>query len=573
MTKETVVSGERHKSATVRYLVGVSALASLIAVPVVVPASAEPAAGSSTGKPIIRRLTAEQYKMSIARIFGADIKFGGRFEQEVRVDGLYALGATKVSVTPTGLEHYDTDARNIARQVIDEAHRNTLLPCKPASETAADDVCATKFFTLVGELLYRRPLTDDEIKTQVDGAALAANTLKSFYDGLSLSFAGMLTSPQFLFDHEAVESDPTHKNAYRLTPYAKASRLSFFLWNSGPDRELLAAAKKGELDTKKGLARQVERLMSSPYIEDGVRAFFTDMLHFDEFELLAKDAEIYPKFTADVTRQAPEQTLKTIVEHLIVRNGDYRDLFTTRNVFMTPLLGSVYSIPVPPRDEIDAREDGWRPFQYAEGDPRAGILSQISFVGLYSHPGRSSPTKRGKALRETLLCQRVPDPPANVDFTLVQQTTSSVYKTARDRVTAHLQNPVCAGCHKITDPIGLALENLDSVGAYRTTENGAPIDASGELDGVKFSDAAGLGKALRNSPALPQCLVNRLYSYGVGHAPRGDEVDFLKELLTDFSNDGYRVPALMQRIAMSDAFYRVSPETKSPAQQSKGDTK
>lgn len=568
MAEKIVVRGKRRVSAAMLSVTAMTAVAGIMAVVLTANAEQEPAAGASG---VVRRLSTEQYKIAIENIFGKDIKFGGRFEQDVRVDGLVALGAAKVSVTPTGLERYDADARNIAKQVVDAEHRDTLIPCKPASETAPDDACAAKFLTSVGELLYRRPLTKDEVKTQVGVAASGAKTLNSFYDGLGLSLAAMLTSPQFLFDRETVEPDPAHKGAYKLTGYSKASQLSFFLWNAGPDKELLVAAQKGDLDNKKGLTRQVERLMASPRTADGVRAFFTDMLHLDDFESLTKDAQIYPKFTPDAAAEAREQTLLTIVDHLITRKGDYRDLFTTRNVFITPLLGTVYNVPVEPQDEIDSVEKGWQPYQIPENDPRAGILSQISFVSLHSHPGRSSPTLRGKALREILLCQRVPDPPANVDFTLVQQTSNTVYKTARDRVMAHLQNPVCAGCHKITDPIGLALENIDSSGAYRTTENGAPIDASGELDGVKFNDPAGLGKALRNSPAVPRCLVDRLYAYGLGRTTPSQDTQ--KELLASFANDGYRVPALMQRIALSDDFYRVIPATASPTKPSEGEKK
>src|SRR5690606_7737678 len=122
---------------------------------------------------------------------------------------------------------------------------------------------------------------------------------------------------------------------------------------------------------------------------------------------------------------------------------------------------------------------------FDENDPRAGLVSQVGFLAMASHPGRSSPTLRGQAIREHLLCQSVPEPPGDVDFTLFEDPDSSL-KTARERLVAHANVPACAGCHKITDPIGLALENFDGAGQFRTTENGAPIDTSGELDGISF---------------------------------------------------------------------------------------
>src|SRR6185503_18624306 len=141
--------------------------------------------------------------------------------------------------------------------------------------------------------------------------------------------------------------------------------------------------------------------------------------------------------------------------------------------------------------------------------------THVSFLASHAHPGRSSATRRGKALRELLLCQPVPLPPPNVDFSVLNDPTSP-FKTARDRVNFHLQNPVCAGCHKITDPMGLALENFDGAGAYRAEEKGQEIDASGAFDGKPFTGAVGLGKALHDNPALTSCLVKRAYSYGSG---------------------------------------------------------
>src|SRR6185312_4533075 len=187
-------------------------------------------------------------------------------------------------------------------------------------------------------------------------------------------------------------------------------------------------------------------------LEAGVRAFFADMLTFDGFETLSKDGMIYPKFTDAVSRDAQEQTLRGIVDQVVTKDGDYRDLFTTRTSFMTPLLASIYRVPL-------TGTAPWQRYEYPANTPTAGILTQISFVALHSHAGRSSPTLRGRALREQLLCQKVPDPPGNVNFDLAQDTGNPDYKTARARLTAHRTDPTCAGCHKLLDPIGLALED------------------------------------------------------------------------------------------------------------------
>jgi hypothetical protein len=506
---------------------------------------------SSGGPIVVRRLTQEQYQTIIADVFGADIKIGGRFEPDLRKSGLLAVGAGEVSVTPSGFEQYDSMARGAAAQVVDDHHRDMLVGCKPASAKAPDEACAKQFFFNVGRLLYRRPLTDDELKSELAIANAATAKLGNFYSGIAMGLTAMLESPQFLFRREVAEADPDHAGQQRLNGYSKAARISFFLWNTTPDDELLTAAEKGELNMDRGLAKQVDRLMASPRLVAGTRAFFNDMMDFDAFADLSKDTVIYPKFTNAVLVDAQEQTLRTITDHLLMRKGDYRDLFTTRKTFMTPLLGTIYRVPV-------ETKEGWEAHEFAADDPRAGLLTQISFLALHSTPGRSSPTIRGKALRQVLLCQKVPDPPGNVNFNLVQDTKNPNFKTARQRLEAHRTQPTCAGCHRLIDPIGLGLEQFDSLGEYRPTENGSQIDASGELDGVKFTDAANLGRVLHDNPATPSCLVSRLYSYAAGRPAEKGETEWMKYLNDNFAANGYRLPDLMRTIVTSDAFYRIS---------------
>jgi len=385
----------------------------------------------------------------------------------------------------------------------------------------------------------------------VKDAGDTATKLGNFYSGIELSVAGMLVSPQFLFRQEASVADSDNAGQRKLDAYSKASRLSFFLWDTSPDLDLLDAAEKGELDTDAGIAKQVDRMVKSPRLAGGVRAFFSDMLGFDGFAALQKDPTIYPKYGSAVAVDAQEQTLRTVADLLVTNNGDYRDIFTTRKTYLTRLLGSVYAVPV-------SVPTGWESHTYPEGDPRAGILTQVSFVALHSHPGRSSPTIRGKALREVFLCQKVPDPPGNVNFALVQDTKNPAFHTARARLGAHINQPTCAGCHKIMDPVGLAMENFDSAGGFRSSENESPIVTSGEIDGMKFDDVLGFTKVIHDHPQAPVCLVNRIYAFGTGRASSKDEAEWLNYQVKQFAASGYKVPELMRRIASSKAFYRIS---------------
>ncbi len=511
-----------------------------------------------------RLITEQQYVNTIASIFGDEIEVITQFAPMQRTDGLLAIGAASAGVPSGQMVKFQRAARHVAAQIVQNgnlelripSHRTALIPCEPADIAAPDDACARTFLSTVGRLLYRGPVAESRLDQLVEEAAKSAKLADNFYTGLSMVVEGMLISPEVLFITDRFEPDPSHPDRLQLDPYSYASRLSFFLWNAPPDGRLLDAAESGELSTPEGRARIVDMMLASPRLQDGVHSFFDDMLHFDSFANLAKDPNTYPATTGATLSDAREQTLRTIYYHLVTQNADYRDLFTSRTMLMSPYLGVIYGVPTKP---------GWHPYTFPEDSPRAGLLTQVSFLALHSHPARSSATRRGKELRELLLCQPVPLPPPNVDFSAFEDPDQETH-TARDRVDAHLENPVCAGCHKITDPIGLALENFDGAGRYRTTENGAMIDASGSLDGRSFSDAVGLGRALRDHPALPSCLVRRVYSYGIGASTGRDNqaVDYFTD---HFEASGYRLPDLLRKIALSPAFYAIAAPTAAPAQE------
>ena len=504
----------------------------------------------------VRRISVDQYRNTITHIFGHDIEVGNPFAPLRRTDGLIATGASSAGVTSGELQQLQRSAATIAAQVLDKGNieqktpsrRDFLVPCKPADVAAADDACAAKFISQTSRLLYRRPLPEARVTELVATAHKGATDLKDFYAGLGTVLEGMLIDPKVLLIADVVENDPANPGKKRLDAYSLASRLSFFLWNAAPDDAVLKAAERGDLFDAKKRAKVVDMMLASPRLENGVRAFFDDMFAFDSFAALAKDAQMYPVFTGVTATDAPEETLRVVVDHLITKNLDYRDLYTTRDTFISPRLAAVYKLPATPT---------WSRYTFPEGSPRAGILTHVSFLAVHSHPVRSSPTMRGKALRELLLCQPVPPPPANVDFSALENPKATL-RTTRDRVNFHLENPVCAGCHKITDPMGLGLENFDGIGAYRETEKGQKIDASGALDGKAFQDAVGLGKALRDHPALPSCLVKRAFAYGAGSPTTNADRPLLAYFNTKFGEEGYRLPALLRTITMSDAFIRIN---------------
>lgn len=533
---------------------GLTAIAGLLLLVGCEDSIVEPQGSSSPRR--VRVLTAQQYSNSIAHIFGADVSDAviPPLPRTARVDGLLSSGAASVGLTSDQIEQIQQAAAAIAARVVGLSHREFLISCKPASEQEADPDCAHEFLHTTARLLHRRTPDETNLRELIDIANAGAVESEDFYAGLALALEALLFSPEFIFISDIAEPDPDNPGYERLDAFSLASRLSFFLWNSTPDDQLLLAAENGELQTPDGLQRSVDRMLAGSRLEDGMRAFFDDMMAFDEFDSLAKDPVAYPMVTGGTLADAREQTLMTIVDHLMRKNLDYRDLFTTRSTFMSPNLAVAYGVPTTP---------GWVPFEFDDTGVRQGLLTHISFLAAHSHPVRSSPTLRGQALRELFLCQEVPSPPPNVDFSALEEAGD--VPTARERLDVHNTNPSCAGCHLITDPMGLSLENFDGAGRYRTTENGAQLDVSGELDGVIYDDIEGLTTAMRDHPKLSSCLVERLYAYGTG-GPLSLRYDrnILSFFEDQFSLNDHRLRSLLRDIVLSTAFSRVRKEEESP---------
>jgi len=502
-------------------------------------------------KPIkvaFRRITESQYRHTIADILGSEIKINSRFEPEKRDEGLLAIGTPQLSLTSSGFEQYFALASSIAEQALSEKTRDEVVGCKPADTAKADDACGRKFIAKYGERLFRRPLSDIEVATRLKTASLGAQQSSDFYAGLKLALTSLLVAPEFLFRVETAEPDPVNAQLYRLDAYSKASRISFLLWDTSPDEELLAAARSGAIHTEAGLKEQLTRLISSPRYEQGARAFFTDMLQLDGFENVVKDPAIYPKFNQSIADGAMEQTLRTTIDLLITKKRDYRDLFTSNETFINRPLASVYNVPF-----LSAGD--WTPYTFSPSSERFGILTQVSFLSLFSHPGTSSPTKRGIKVNEIFKCEPTPNPPADVDFSKVKDSTNG---TIRGRLLDHMENTGCTVCHRRSDPPGLALEHFDGLGQLRTSENGVPIDVSADLNGVKLTGAAGLAKYLHDDPKVPACLVRNVYAYGVGRKTGIRDEDYLADQTKIFASNGYRVPDLMVQIASSPEFFKVA---------------
>jgi hypothetical protein len=493
--------------------------------------------------PTLRRLTQTQYENAVRDLVGHDIYVPPELEPDFRIHGLTALGSSAVTISPRGVERYEDASYIVAEQAMDAWRRDRLVPCTPADTADAD--CAAAFFESFGRRAWRRPLTETERDALVQVSMNAAGVLGDFYDGLEFGMAALLQSPDFLL---RVELGKPGDDGRRYDAWETASRLSFLFWNSIPDDELLDAAAAGDLDTPDGIDAQAQRLLEHPRAAQGLRAWVTDLLKLDKLDGLAKDPSVFTSITDELGPSAREETLLTYEHVVFTEDADLRSVLTTRTTFLDRTLATLYEVRAPTRE-------GFGRVELPEDGPRVGLLGNASMLALHAHATSTSPTLRGKAIREALLCEKVPAPPGDVDTSIPPADASA--PTLRERVQSHLTVPACAACHRTMDLIGLGLENFDGIGKYRTLDNDHPIDASGEVDGAVFQDAAGLAQALHDHEHLVPCMVDQVLRRALGRELGEGEGEAFDALVERFRSHDHRLQPLWLDLVNSPLFLGV----------------
>jgi hypothetical protein len=504
-----------------------------------------------TGEGALVRLTEAQLVTALEGLFGPDIEVGGPVEPDVPAGGLRQIGAARAAVSSWGVEQYEALALDVARQATAEG-RGGWMSCTPAG--ANDTPCLEALLRRTARRAWRRPVTSEEVDRLLRLATLAIGELSGdVREGLAFALAAILQAPEFLYRVEIGRGEEAASGQRALAPEELATRLAFFLWDAPPDAALLEVAKTGGLDTESEIRAEAERMMASPRFREGMRAFFEDVYHLYELDALRKDPAEFVHFTAELGAEAREETLRFLEDLLLEREEDFREVFTAERTFVNRRLAALYDIRAPTRE-------GYGRVRLERGGGRRGLLGQASFLMLNAHPASSSATLRGKFVREVFLCGAIPPPPAGVSTALPEPSGTAV--TLRDRVAEHLQNPSCAGCHQLMDPIGLGLEQFDGVGRFRATEGGAPIDPSGELDGARFEDAWSLGQVLHDHPDVPRCIVRTLYRYAVSREETRGESELIDLLAARFTRAGHRLRPLVLDIVASPGFRQVKDPTR-----------
>jgi hypothetical protein len=427
----------------------------------------------------------------------------------------------------------------------DAPTRAALVKCAPSGPS--DAACANQFVSTFGRRAWRRPLTPDEVSRYTGIVVSAGGTLKDFYGGVEYALAGLLQSPNFLYREEIGQPDPGDNSRRVYQNYELAGRLSYFLWNTTPDEALLDAAQAGSLVSAGGLRTEAERLLATMRAHEAAQSYFAEVVHLGDLDDLPQLATTFPQMSATLGASMRTETLQVFDDIAMTGDHDFRQLFDTRTTYLNAELANLYGLAAP-------GGMGFVKVTLPDTGQRAGFLGQGSYLALNAHATATSPTLRGKFIREVLLCEAIPPPPPNVDTKLPPDMPGTTPRTMRQKLETHRSVASCAACHGLMDPLGLGLENFDGIGAFRSTDVGQPIDASGDLDGVHFRDARSLGAAIKEHPKLPECAARSAFRYATGHVEIATEEPLITALAQGFSTDGYRFRALLLSLVTSAGF-------------------
>jgi hypothetical protein len=426
----------------------------------------------------------------------------------------------------------------------DTPSRRKLFIATPKS-SSDEETSAKIILSNLVRRAYRRPANEKDLQTPLEFYR-AARADGDFEAGIELALSSILVNPQFLFHIERDLPNVPSRTAYSIDDVTLASRLSFFLWSSIPDSELLDRAESGELRRPEILAEQVKRMLADKRSESLVTDFADQWLYLRNLDSINPDMRLFPDFD-DNLRQAMRQETELFFESILREDRSVLDLIKADYTFLNERLAKHYGIP-------HIYGSFFRRVSLDEHSRRGGLLRQGSILAVTSYATRTSPTIRGQWVLKNLVGSPPPPPPANVPA--LKDNTVSTTLSVRERLKEHRANQACASCHKLMDPVGFALENFDAVGRWRESDADKPIDASGEfLDGSEFNDVTGLEQALLNRPALfVRTLTEKLMTYALGRRLEYYDAPAIRKIVAAARDDNYRFSGIITGIIQSTPF-------------------
>jgi len=426
----------------------------------------------------------------------------------------------------------------------DTATRRRVFVCRPANR-AEEPECAERILRRLMRRAYRRPIQDSELRTPMRFFEQGRQQ-GDFDDGIAFALSSVLVSPQFLFHIERDPSDAAAGSVYRISDLELASRLSFFLWSSLPDDALLKTAERSELREPGTLRRHVRRMLSDRRSDNLATNFAAQWLQLRLLETTTPNLRRFPDFD-DNLRQAFRRETELLVASLVREDRSVLDLLNVDYSFLNERLAKHYGIP-------HVYGSRFRRVDLAQGTHRGGLLRHGSILTVTSYATRTSPVLRGHWVLKNLLGAAPPPPPPGVEP--LQDNTVAAGLSVRERLAAHRQETACAGCHRLMDPIGFALEEFDAVGRWRATDAGRPIDLTGTLFGhQEFTGVAGLEQALLNHPDMfVATLAEKMLTFALGRGLTHDDAPVIREIVRQTRRRDYRFSELVMAIVASPAF-------------------
>ena len=429
----------------------------------------------------------------------------------------------------------------------DTPSRRRILTCSPrgAGARGNNDACAKTILSTIAHRAYRRPLTDRDVQTLMEFYTRGSRE-GGFDAGIQHGLERILVSPDFLFRIEQEPSSVPASGVYRLTDVELASRLSFFLWSSIPDDELLTAAERGRLKDKAVLEQQVRRMLADPRATALVDNFAGQWLVLKNIRDVSPDADLFPDFDENLRDAFLEETA-LFFESQLKEDRSVVELLSADYTFVNERLARHYGIP-------NVYGDRFRRVSLTDGR-RGGLLGHGSLLTVTSYPNRTSPVLRGKWLLETILGTPPPPPPPDVPA-LQERGEGGKIVSVRERLEAHRNNPACSGCHSIMDPLGFALENFDPIGRWRTEDAGTPVDASGALpSGAAFEGMTGLrALLLQQRDQFAANVTEKLLAYALGRGIEYYDLPSVRRIARGASAQDYRWSSIILGIVNSGAF-------------------
>lgn len=446
------------------------------------------------------------------------------------------------------LEYTEIQGPVIQRSAgLSQAHRALFL-CghEPGQHQGS---CARRILAPLVRSAWRRPVTNQELARLLQLAAAAQQRGASFEQGIGVALQAVLVSPYFLF---RIEADPAQAGPYRLNQYELASRLSYFIWSSMPDHELLNMADGGQLQGPVAMKAQIKRMLADPKSKRLVEAFGGQWLQTRNLDTLKPDAKKFPEYDEEL-RDAMQTETQMFLETMVREDRSVLDLLDARFTFLNERLARHYGIQGVSGPEF-RRVD-------LDGAQRSGILTQASVLTVSSYPTRTSPVVRGKWILDNFLGAPPPPPPANVPA--LDETSLGTDATVRQQLESHRSNALCASCHSKMDPLGFGLENYDAIGRWRTLDGKLPVDSTGVLpDGKTFATPAELKEILKsNRDAFVRCLAQKLLVFALGRGLEAYDRPTVDLISQRVAANGYRFSQFMEEIVNSAPFQmRNAPE-------------